>query len=1621
MITSHPKIKLTVKKFIFFVSLCAHTRPLESLTLSKYFAQKMLKAGEIKSEPYAVDGYTMDWLDFVDDFSTPASSLDVIDMEESAEDNQPHIIAMNTLYRPYLDVPVRISDLVVDNPSAKLQREMLALVPPPLAIATEAPQLKTVLGSAPRTQIGVQPDVIAAMTGVLGGNILEMSIVSARPRAKTASMVQAALSGVSTVRIATLDDAAIFNWFVLNSSNNSFSVWSSAYSTQDKYVQLFSWVLCNSDNVGVKENAVRIALAMGIQNIAELATRDPPICRVIKNAEVRTRMADVLDLLSIAYSLDGAAIDRFFVANNLTKSRRDRLEIFRSTSTIKKGTSILEWLAVNATDSAIKISASRLLEAYRAQYSIPIEIGDDRIVPKVEVGTEVAFITSAYDRVFKPNRGTYGVIDLTERALIKEVASTIEGKLLPARRNTLEMYTQLSHQNPGKYDELMLKTQADIEKYADALLKYHAMYSADSCDIVSRLHCMYETAKLMEKSGAVQSEEYRKLVGVDIPDMHDRLRVIISGARKGQAVTTRAITAVHSIDLYSIRTEALIAFAMDHSKMVWAAHPMHCPITKQAHELLARLAEFGMRITRFKVAVRTLRATIIPALYGASESDTARRLELACDISTSFNSQSLVDAMRSSKAPAFYDADVMVQDIEKSALTTNEIINISREIYAARKFLEHITASGDRHMTVISDFVTNYVGAFIDAMSPICNVTASLDPRPESDHYFSLLSFDNFVAENAGFMGNPIMEEPFESMAEPSDEDVGMLMTETLGISVPSAVVCDVTEGEIKEEDISVIPDKELGLSGVIEFGSDIIEGFTPENRSRYTLKLDPSRFTNIGAYPPIVTNPTIPYALMLPHMTFVPACVPSLDLMRATGKALALAPGNSDITQRAYFAVIVPMLNMLREYERLVPDYTNGDTHIVRGLSAIMRYTVADAPPFPAFPFTELDRFLTRFHNLSRQFPLHIGVDTKDCYREYIEMISDTSDFDLDKAYIPVWFNTIDADQKWKFGRPAPVETAVVPMWSPMPDIMSARSPKFSVPDGFVMPNSLNIVRSVSVKGKYSLGEFEDAAVAPNFSDIWAQDLYGNRIFLIPGGKIAASVRAYRVGRFVARCNFLGDAFYSWQAEMGAFEDISGNVAFIPRQHVCLLFSHSSSAARLQFNNRAQISQGESLINGPHMQSFYGVMFVRCCVSSDCPTSAYENGPWYCGVFGSFDGTLKSYLEGPDMEMHDIYGSKVENLRGEMLKYSANGVVPYDMRFKPSRSHTPQVLWSRIVTYVYVIKDVLDCLDTALRTNYHTIIGVCPENFVYDTKGLSLANVANSLYTRHSVGLDDPALYLRATNYDIATARRFSRELCYNFKLLGIGSSCNFNYSQIRGSESDASMRCLPLDIANIAKLYPRWHASDPFLPHNLVNASSHLNPQQIADHRLAITCEQAIILARYVFFKMGLCNPDACMTAAHIQASPKETAISLASPLSRPFAQLMEYAYDTHDIGLLFSQQPDIFAVDGRPVFILPDFVGGMLASPHPTAISKKMECDLTKIITLLSETTEFNALGTDPSKVVSAFTQGTESPLNVRMYARFTELRESVRRAVGILNSTMPTEFETTSNQLEITPLL
>jgi hypothetical protein len=665
--------------------------------------------------------------------------------------------------------------------------------------------------------------------------------------------------------------------------------------------------------------------------------------------------------------------------------------------------------------------------------------------------------------------------------------------------------------------------------------------------------------------------------------------------------------------------------------------------------------------------------------------------------------------------------------------------------------------------------------------------------------------------------------------------------------------------------------------------------------------------------------------------------------MMAIKKKGGAFDPGYFGTLTNVYVATCVPLSRILHEYRRLSCGYDR-IPHAVPGVTALCVYT-RDALKdgykilFPTFPFIEITNFTNRCNFMMRQFPLRYTLARDEspircvekCVTTSTMVLPDTTlPFEDAQTYLPVWFNG-DAGDALKPMHPMPPDGMVVPLWSPMPDAMNAREPEYSVPSEFVLPSALFTIARRIVPVISSISSIS-STYGKSFRTRWSQHMYDNRVFLVPGGKPALNSCGYRMGRFISNCEFQNDLSYAWQAESGNFIGAAGGgLVFVPRQHVAMVFSHCANAqSRCQFNNRSSgIGGRPSPLVSSMLQGFSGVLCARFCIPSACRTSAVENGPWHCGIFGSFDGTLRSFLEGPDIEMCDATDDGAPNNdRDKFLMFACNNASPNFSRFRMLSSMPAIEYWSRLVTFMHVMDGVLGCISNVVRENVGSMPAVCPENFAYDTNGLSLSNIANSLYLRaaYNVPHQSAIAYSRTSRYDIHLMRRFNRRFAYNYRMLGIGSSCGRMYVEDAAMRGDSASRFMLSDLPRIMEEFPRRHASDRFVPTLFVNAVATLMNGATTDaQRVAISknldamCRtivfsQAIVLARYVFFRMGLCRPDLYIQTANLQSDHRSTFVDYirqqcAKNHVDPTVDcgLAGYAYDSHDMGLVSAHRMD------------------------------------------------------------------------------------------------------------------
>jgi hypothetical protein len=459
-----------------------------------------------------------------------------------------------------------------------------------------------------------------------------------------------------------------------------------------------------------------------------------------------------------------------------------------------------------------------------------------------------------------------------------------------------------------------------------------------------------------------------------------------------------------------------------------------------------------------------------------------------------------------------------------------------------------------------------------------------------------------------------------------------------------------------------------------------------------------------------------------------------------------------------------------------------------------------------------------------------------------------------------------------------------VAPAWSPSPRHMLQRrmQPNFMIP---------------GVRGAYGQGD-KDYVM-----------LYGQRMFLVS----EQTDCAYRLGRFVAETSGLRDKVFIWQAEAG---NIGGENEFTPREHVSLYFMHpvgdgATPQDLTQFRFRSwliEMAQSQEARHG--VLPFMGMGVVRCQV----PRNPYEDRCWPFAVFSHVDGTLRTFLNGPDMELTD---SQHNANRGPLLDFFTGGRYPgLAPRFSATVPQSFEELWSRVITAVVWIRSLcIDFQQAMLHPPHEWNLNLCPDEFVYSTKGHSTANIATRVSNlapdkpaRDPSGLEHAARRYISSR-DVELARRWNRPDYYSILAARIGGSCAQGYERDR---CHAARRCMNRVGPQYALRpgYPREHSADPFIPlwfieFNLgatVFVPDHMPAPQVTDEETTFAkhaqYDQLFLLVRYMCMKMGLASSGINAVTAALALYDRHRAVTTGDfsrwPLTTDNGRGLSFAWD-------------------------------------------------------------------------------------------------------------------------------
>ena len=613
--------------------------------------------------------------------------------------------------------------------------------------------------------------------------------------------------------------------------------------------------------------------------------------------------------------------------------------------------------------------------------------------------------------------------------------------------------------------------------------------------------------------------------------------------------------------------------------------------------------------------------------------------------------------------------------------------------------------------------------------------------------------------------------------------------------------------------------------------------------------------------------------------------------------------PPTAEEAARIVSIVSDPIMEMLRQHLYYEVTYDNGGTSFPVGLAAL--YLVANRRisledyTFPVMSYYPGRLLLKLKDRLAKQQAMHRNYATDQVFAEGCVKRCSTGTAEDSMLFYPRFVYGIASYQGYSaiVAKPSDDKPSTFPLcsWSPAPALMSTRAnPPPNLKD-FVVPGLIM-----------------------RHGRVYEGNLMQDRVFLTTADKTSGC--GYRMGRFVCQGSGTEDAYYAWMAEAGVFQ----KSFFFPLQNVTIFFTHYSQSDYDQFSRRFAL-------NAPGMLQFCGHIRVRCCVPG--AGNEYENQEWLGSVMMHVDGSLRTFLDGPDTELldGDQMWSTTSDQKDVLLRYFTEPTFRDNTRFQ-NGFNTMEDLWSRTITMLQVFEGVMRSCDpmvygsAAVHEHEHAHAAVqaqasdamvnynlCPEEFVYTTDGISLSGGPRSYFINHSTR--GRPRFGRVNKAQIELNRVVGRGDMYKFSALGIGASClplrsvpergaAASAAYARADVCDYYTRCAGED-GRFAR-YPRLHSADPFVPVWALDAHDWIMRQDPRHHlaiRRHIIAEQQMLLLRYVALKMklGLRFKTADINEIMARMQYRESPPVLRN---KPGEKLYQYCQEKWDMAIFAAQ---------------------------------------------------------------------------------------------------------------------
>lgn len=289
--------------------------------------------------------------------------------------------------------------------------------------------------------------------------------------------------------------------------------------------------------------------------------------------------------------------------------------------------------------------------------------------------------------------------------------------------------------------------------------------------------------------------------------------------------------------------------------------------------------------------------------------------------------------------------------------------------------------------------------------------------------------------------------------------------------------------------------------------------------------------------------------------------------------------------------------------------------------------------------------------------------------------------------------------------------------------------------------------------------------------------------------------------------------------------------------------------------------------INANYMQQKFCIQPIKIEYKHELQTANVQ-----AFVYDAFDGTLMTYLHGPDIEkktcvVRDDRAIEHREQLEHFLTY--NKPIFGDYRFTKGIAVTPNDYASALQSFVYLAYNLTELFNRAKSDMTAYYFRISPHNIVYSTHGISCANLNGNLYVGSGAS-KVPSKQEKIQNKELLRVislgmidfyRTSHKKECYDWKFLNLALIANLDSTRQIEDPASHFARC---------SMHQVTLQTDP------------VNYQWYQMHNLL----------RYVYYHMGLCASNVYENHTQMLKHPEEIV----------FRSNGKYAYEQKDTGFLF-----------------------------------------------------------------------------------------------------------------------